>query len=393
MPDRPIRRTRKLVVLGMLTKMPVPGVVWQTVHYLLGFERLGFETWYVEAHGVPPLHFSTSEHDIGTARAVAWLETTLGRFGLGHRWAYHALHEDGRVFGTSESELSRLYRSAELLVNLHGGTTPRPEHGDTGRLVYLETDPVRLQVELHHNRAKTIAYLEPHVAFFTFGENYGTPGSTLPVDERFRFVATRQPVVLDLWQTDAPPGTAFTTVGNWRQRGRDVTLGDERYTWSKHHEWRRVMALPSRTKARFELALASCGPDDLERLGRRGWHVVTPAERVPDPDAYRRFIAGSRAEFTMAKDQNVRFRTGWFSDRSATYLASGRAVIAQDTGFGDNLPTGEGLLAFSDLDGAVAAVEAVSADPDRHGKAAADVAREYFDAGAVLGRLLDDVGV
>ena len=123
----------------------------------------------------------------------------MERFGLGGRWAYQALHDDGRLYGMSERELRRLYASAELIVNLHGGTEPRPEHYETGRLVYLETDPVQLQVELHEERQYTLDFLEPHVAFFTFGENYGQPGCGLPVSDRFAFHPTRQPVVLDFW--------------------------------------------------------------------------------------------------------------------------------------------------------------------------------------------------
>jgi len=383
----------KVVVLGMMTKMPVAGVVWQTVHYLVGLERLGCEVWYVEAHGINPSMFCSGPDDPGVRPAAAFLHRTLDRFGLGDRWALHALHHDGSVHGASEAELASLYASAALIINLHGGTTPLPEHAATGRLVYLETDPVQLQVELHAGDPTTIAYLEPHTAFFTFGENYGRPGCGLPVSDRFHFQPTRQPVLLDLWEGVAPPGDTWTTIGNWRQSWRSVELDGETYTWSKHTEWHKVLELPRRTKLPIELALAGFRDHDRERLERRGFLVRRATEISDDPDSYRSYVAGSRGEVTVAKDQNVRLRTGWFSDRSATYLAAGRPVVTQDTGFGDVLPTGEGLFAFRTVEEAAEAMLEVEGAWDRHSKAAAMVAREHFDAALVLGELLDATGV
>jgi len=383
----------KVVVLGMMTKMPVAGVVWQTVHYLLGLERLGCEIWYVEAHGVNPSMFSGGPDDAGTDAAAAFIDRTLDRFGLRGRWAYHALHDDGRILGLSEGDLRSLYASAALIVNLHGGTTPLPEHAATGRLVYLETDPVKVQVELHEGAVEAVSYLEPHVAFFTFGEQYGSGDCGLPVSDRFKFRPTRQPVVLDLWERAAPPGDTWTTIGNWRQSRRTVELDGEPYTWSKHSEWKKVLELPRLTSRPIELALAGFHDADRQRLERRGFRVRPASEISDEPDAYRRYIGGSRGEVTVAKDQNVRLRTGWFSDRSATYLAAGRPVVTQDTGFGDILPTGEGLFAFETVDQAGEAMLEVERDWDRHAKAASAIARDHFDSDLVLGRLLDDMGV
>jgi hypothetical protein len=383
----------RVVVLGMLTRMPVPGVVWQTAHYLLGLERLGCETWYVEAHGINPSMFCSGPGDPGSERAAAFLAGTMSKLGHDHRWALHALHDDGRVFGLSPSSLRQLYGSAAAIINLHGGTTPLPEHAATGRLVYLETDPVQLQVELHEGRPEAIAYLEPHAAFFTFAERYGRPGCGLPVDERFQFRPTRQPVVLDLWENDREPGRTWTTVGNWRQSGqRVVELNGESYTWSKHSEWAKVIELPRRVDAPIELALASLNGKDRTRLERHGFGI-RDASSLNDPDDYRAYVGRSRGELTVAKDQNVRLRTGWFSDRSATYLASGRPVVTQDTGFGDVLPTGEGLFAFDDLESASDAITEVERDWSRHSAAARSIARDHFDAEVVLGKLLGELGV
>jgi GT2 family glycosyltransferase len=384
----------KVVVLGMMTKMPVAGVVWQNLHYLLGLERLGCEAYYVETHARTPSMLMNNEDDDSSALAAEFIAAVMRRFGLADRWAFHALHDDGRCFGMSQHQLSRLYGSAELLINLHGGTQPLPELSANGRLIYIETDPVQLQLELHHGVQETVDFLEPHSAFFTFAENWGKPDCGLPVQDRFRFIPTRQPVVLDLWPDRSPqPADVYTTIGNWRQAWRDVTFGGERYTWSKHHEFLKYLELPERSGQAFELALSSCPPEERQMLSERGWRLRDGLEVSRGIDSYRDYIAGSRGEFTVAKDQNVRLRTGWFSDRSATYLASGRPVLTQDTGFGSALPSGEGLLGFDSLEAAVEGVAEIDGDYSRHARAARQVAREHFSHEVVLGAMLEQLGV
>lgn len=385
---------QQIVLLGMMTKMPVAGVVWQTLHYLVGLERLGYETYYVEAHARTPSMLMQTADDDSSGMAAAFIAGTLERFGFGDRWAFHALHDDGRCYGLSAERLQQLYRSAALIINLHGGTEPRAEHIATDRLVYVETDPVEVEIQLAQGRQTTIDYLQPHAAHFTFGENYGRPDCLLPVSPLFNFQATRQPVVLDFWQgRNGTPGKRYTTIGNWRQTWREVEFGGETYAWSKHHEFLKFLELPARVEANFELALGGCDGDDRKLLERHGWRVREAQPLSLNIDIYRHYIAGSRGEFTVAKDQNIRLRTGWFSDRAATYLAAGRPVINQDTGFGNVLPVGEGLFSFSTLDDIVAAVETIEADYERHSRAAGEIAREYFDSGRVLGRLLEQVGM
>jgi hypothetical protein len=384
----------KIVLLGMMTRMPVAGVVWQTMQYLVGFERLGCEVYYVEAHGCTPTAFLEDEEDDGSGKAARFIDGVMRRFGLGGRWAFHALHDDGRVHGMTEGQLRHLYRSAALIINLHGGTVPLPEQYATGRLVYLETDPVALQMELYHNRKETFDFLEPHSAFFTFGENYGKPGCRLPVCERFAFRPTRQPVVMDFWEAGGQEGgRTWTTVGNWRQSHRKVRFEGEVYHWSKHYEFLKFLDLPRRAGENFELALSSCEDGERELLEGKGWRVLSAALLSSDLDAYRSYLHASRGEFTVAKDQNVRLRTGWFSDRSASYLSAGRPVITQETGFSGIFPTGAGLFSFTNLEEIVGAVEEVNSDYARHCRAASDLAREYFSFDVVLRGLLREIGV
>lgn len=187
---------------------------------------------------------------------------------------------------------------------------------------------------------------------------------------------------------------AFTTIGNYRQAGGDVRFGDELYRWSKHHQWEKFIALPGQTPKAFELALNVDDPADRQRLAAHGWRVVSPLELSLDVfGRYPEYIRASRAEFTVAKDQNVRLRSGWFSERDVCYLASGKPVVTQDTGFGKVLPLGEGLFAFTTLEEAVAAIEAINADYVRHCRAARALAAEYFEARQVAQRLLAAVGL
>jgi hypothetical protein len=384
---------KKVVLLGMMSKFPVAGAVWGTMQYLVGLERLGYEAYYVEAHGRTPSMLMQRKDDDSSALAAAYIDRVMRQFDLGDRWAFHALHTDGRCYGMSNTQLTALYRSAALIINYHGNTTPLPEHSATNRLIYLETDPVELEIELYNGDRKAIEFLEPHSAYFTWGLNYGRPDCKVPLPERFRFRPTRPPVVLDLWNSHSGgPADTFTTIGNWKQCGQ-VTFQGEVYTWSKHHEFLKFLDVPQRTGQTFELGLASFEDADRVLLERHGWKVRHALSFSKDLDTYRDYITRSRGEFTVAKDQNVRLRSGWFSERSAQYLAAGRPVVTQETGFSNALPTGAGLFGFTTMDDIVEAVAAINADYDHHRRAASDLAREYFNYDVVLRQLLSEVGL
>jgi hypothetical protein len=381
----------KAVVLGMTSKMPFAGIVFIAVQYLLGLKRLGFDVYYVEAHGHVPWMLMDGEHDDASARASAFIANMMRRFDLGDdRWAFQAWHEDGRCYGLSQSALDALYRDAVVVLNLHGGTVPRAEHYAAGRLVYVGTDPVEHEVALYHGDRSMHEYLAPHAAFFTWGENYGNADCGVPRSDAFTFVPTRQPIVPELWEPfQRGPADTFTTIGNWRQLRRPVELNGEQYHWSKHLEFAKFVELPRRCPQRFELALVNVSEEDRQLLEANNWSVRDSAGFSTDVDAYRSYIGSSRGEFTVAKDQNIRLRSGWFSDRSASYLACGRPVVTQETGFSNILPTGVGLFGFSTLDEAEAAVARINDDYPRHSAAAAAIAREWFDYRIVLGAMLE----
>lgn len=387
-----VGRERKVVILGMMSRMPVAGNIWLVAQYMLGFEDLGVQAYYVEAHGMTPYRLMATSEDDGSVRAAEFIAGVMNRFDFADRWAFHSRHDD-RYFGMSRGQLLALYASADLIINLHGSTVPLPEHGATGRLVYLETDPVELEIELHDGKQQAFAFLEPHVAFFSWGLNYGRADCRVPQQPQFQFKTTAPPIVSALWNSnETPTGDYLTTVGNWWQPGRVVFEG-ETYYWSKDREFRKVIDLPLRVGPQFELALSSgsIGPPDVELLQRNGWRVRDSLEFSYDLDAYRDYVCRSRGEFTVAKDQNVRLRSGWFSERSASYLAAGRPVITQDTGFGNVLPVGEGLFSFTTVEEAHEAVTCINADYTRHSQAASVISRDYFSHTKVLPPLLRSV--
>ena len=260
-----VHSRKKIILLGMMSKMPVAGVVWQTMQYLVGFQRLGYDAYYVEAHALTPSMFLDDIDHEGSDKVAAFLDSVLRRFDLEDRWAFRALHSDRRSYGMSTWQLVRLYESAQWIINLHGGTMPLPEHRETNRLIFLETDPVQVQIELSEDNSQTIEFLDAHCAYFTFGENYGSPSCGLPVSDRYIFRPTRQPVVLNFWcHQPTAPGFLFTTIGNWRQRQRKLTFEGECYTWSKHHEFLKFLDLPSRVDQGFEL----CSAATMSRIGK-----------------------------------------------------------------------------------------------------------------------------
>jgi hypothetical protein len=385
----------RVVVLGSIARMPVAGVAWQALHYLEGLRRLGCDVYYVEdtnAWAYDPERGTLTNDGAYPARYLARLMEWLG---LPDRWAYRAAGEGAAVYGLSETAFRALFAEADVVLNVTAATTLREEHLRVPVRAYVETDPVLPQLEIAEGREFTIGLLAAHTHHFTFGENLGTPRCPIPV-ERFWYRPTRQPVVRDWWPQSTRPAAAplrFTTIANWRQSGKDVTWRGEVYTWSKHHEFLKLIDAPARTHVSLELMLAGGDAPTRSALAARGWRLGDAEALSGDILPYRDYVLGSDGEFTVAKDQNVRLRSGWFSDRSACYLAAGKPVVTQDTGFGDVLPTGRGLFAFRSMDDVVAGLDAIASDPDGHARAAAELATEYFDAERVLRRLLTEAGV
>jgi len=379
-----------LLVLGLVGQYPMAGVAWQAIHYLLGFAHLGWDVWYVEDSGATPYDPVRGTRTEDCSLAVRWVADVMRRMGLGDRWAY-VDPTGGVIYGVERTRLDALYRDATAIVNLCGATAPRAEHRQGARLLYIETDPVYEQLRIALGDESSHAFLASHDVLFTYGENLGAPDCPVPL-VRFAWKTTRPPVVLDCWNAPADvPATHFTSVASWENRGKDVTFGGVTYQWSKHVNFLRFLDVPQHAAVqRFRLAMDPGDPAVVARLRAAGWELVDPRPPSADVDAYRAFIQGSRGEFTVAKDIYVRPRSGWFSDRSVCYLAAGRPVVTQDTGFGKLVPTGQGLIAYATMEEAVDALARIDADYATHCAAARRIAAEHFGADRVLRRLLTD---
>jgi hypothetical protein len=383
-----------IVVFGIAFLYPLAGVTWQFLHYLVALRQLGWDPYYVEDSSRWVYDAALGDFTPDPTRNIAAVLPALEAHGFGDRWAYRAHALGGRCFGLGESQLRALYRDAVAMLNVTGAQEARDDALTCQRRLYVETDPVASQIGVALGDAKTIEQLGAHHRLFTYGENLGRPDCRVPV-ERFTWLPTRQPVVLDFWPPAPPvPDAPFTTVATWRHQNDRVYLG-ETYYWSKEREFLKILDLPDRCPASLELALDIAPEADTvgPLLRKHGWRVVPAADVSRDVTTYRDYVRGSRGEFTVAKDQNIRLRSGWFSDRSACYLAAGRPVITQETGFSNILPTGRGLFGWRDADDILAAVDAIATDYEGHCRAAREIAAEYFEARRVLASLLERAGV
>jgi YHS domain-containing protein len=377
----------RVIVFGILFWYPLAGVTYQFLHYLIGLRELGFDPYYIEDSGrwlYDPTINDLSPHAEGNLRAVAPI---LERYGFAGRWGFRGNYPDGQCYGMTESQILQLYRDAEFFLNVTGAQEIRDEHLACRRRIYVESDPFASQVRVAQGDPRTLGALRAHDTLFSFGENLGAPDCDVPV-QHFRWLPTRQPVVLDLWRN--PYGldtTAYRTITTWQNKGKNVEYRGDTYYWTKDREFEKFLSLPARRAQVFELAAGV--PEDVRRkLATHGWQQVNSVEISANLGRYHEYIQRSRAEFTVARDQYARPNTGWFSDRSACYLAAGRPVVTQETGFSKYLPTGKGLFSFRTLEDVLSAVDEIEGDYAGHCRAARELAHEYFSATKVLGSLL-----
>jgi hypothetical protein len=374
----------RILLSGMVAGDPHQGgATWAVMQYVLGLRKLGHEVVLVE----PVASDLPEEEPLARSASAAYLRELPGEV-----TASCALLRDGtrETVGLPYEELERFAREADLLLNISGMLRDERLVASVPVRAYLDIDPGFNQV---WSATGEDTGFDGHTHFVTVGQAIGSPECPVPTCGR-NWIGTLPPVVLREWPaaTWPPARDAFTTVGHWRSYG---SVGYEGVRYGQRvHSFRKLIELPRRASARFEVALG-IHPDerrDIEALETHGWKLIDPTAVAPTPDRYREFVQGSKAEIGIAKGGYVASRCGWFSDRSAAYLASGRPVVAQDTGFPRFLPTGDGLLAFATLEEAAERVEEVERDPAQHGAAAREIAVEHLDSDLVLGSLLERLG-
>ncbi len=379
-----------VVVAGSLAQRPGRGGhAWVFLQYLLGFRRLGREVLFLDRLE-PEMCVDDRGRRVPVLESenLRYLRTVMEEFGLGEDFA--VLHDGGReVLGLSRREVLERTRRSALLLNVMGFLDDDEILEAAPLRVFLDIDPGFGQMWKELGLADVFRGHDRHV---TIGENLGRPECSIP-DCGLEWIPTCPPVTRGHWAPDAeipqPADGPFTSVVSWRGPFEPIRYEGRTYGL-RVHEFRSFASLPALTGGRFELALDIDPADEPDRalLVGNGWTIVDPRVVAGDPLRYRRFIRRSAAEFMVAKNLYVETRSGWVSDRSLCYLASGRPVLAQDTGFALNHPVGEGLLSFRSLDEARDGVERIRRDYRRHSRAALELAAERFDSDRVLPRLL-----
>jgi hypothetical protein len=376
----------RIVVLGYIVRGPIGGLAWHHLQYVLGLKRLGHDVCFIEDSDDYPSCYDPGRHVVDTdpTYGLRFAADAFRRLGLDEQWAYHDAHT-AQWLGPARNNAERFCRSADLVLNVSAVNPLRDWTIDVPLRALIDTDPVFTQVRNIRNVASREGALG-HNAFFTFAENVERYSAMLP-DDGIHWRATRQPVVLDLWQvTHADPSAPFTTVMQWQSYPSLEYAG--RVYGTKAESFEAFMELPRLTARPLEIAL---GGNDAPRemLAKKRWTLRNPLDVAREPADFQAYVRASRGELAIAKQAYVVSNSGWFSERSAAYLASGRPVVTQETGFSEWLPVGDGLFAFPDPAGAVDALERIENDYERCSSTARSIAENFFDSSEVLSTLLE----
>lgn len=384
----------RIVVGGFIGLYPTGGVTWDYIQYPLGLKILGHDVYYIEDTAQYSRFQSQGKSWDDASDSIRYLKNTMERFGFADRWAYRDV-ASGKCYGLSLRKLIEVCKTADVFINVSASTFLRDEYLKIPLRALIDSDPMFTQIEYHDeslvkntDRYKMGFIVNSHTHLFTFGENIESDDCKIPTFN-LHWIPTRQPICLDYWeinQTNKKP-VLFTSVMNWSVRDKLVFGGQE---WGqKNTEFEKFMIVPeSFPSASFEIKMTGITAEKKAKIGEHGWTVSDALTDISNEKAYKDFISSSTAEFSVAKETYVKANSGWFSGRSACYLASGKPVIAQDTKWSKFISPGPGLFAFNDIDTAIRALTEVIADTQNHSNAARSLAEEYFDSSKVLTALL-----
>ena len=392
---------QRIIVGGFIGLYPTGGVTWDYLQYALGLKMLGHEVYYVEDTMQYSGYQAPGQEWDDATESVTYLSKAMDQFGLTGRWAYRDIGS-GKCFGMTSERLDEICRTADVFLNVSASTCLREEYYNIPIRILIDSDPMFTQTQDWDD--SDAAYSYEHIRnryswynyLFTFGENIGETDCAIPT-LGLNWIKTHQPVCLDYWSKPyAQPaaGPVFTTIMNWSARS-ELSYNRERYG-QKDIEFDKILGVPGQCKfAEFEVVMA-VSKDFREAfnglaLHEHGWTVTNPSDKIRSPDRYVEFIHSSSAEFSVAKNAYVKSNSGWFSCRSACYLAAGRPVITQDTGWSKYIETKRGLFSFSDMDSAINCITEVAADWDGHSRAAKEMAHAYFDSNKVLTDMLNRI--
>lgn len=385
----------RIVVTGLIGQYAFGGVTWDYIQYVLGFRALGHDVWYLEDSANWAYDPVKQEPSADCSHNVSYLERIMREFDMGDRWIYRN-EPDGTYHGiTNEKTAEKLIAEADVLANVSGACWLRPVTAAVKNKLFLDGDPMFTHIKLTRGSKDYLDRVLSHNKHYTFGLNVGQPGCKVPT-AGLKWLPTVQPIAREWWEKTLMPANAchiadgaWTTVMNWASYKPEEFEG-ETYG-QKDLEFLRFADLPGQTKEKFVLAMGQ-GPGKnrpTEKLEGQGWKIIEPDIHLPDYASYHDFLSNSKAEWSIAKNGYVQSHSGWFSCRSACYLAAGKPVVVQDTGWSDHLPSGDGVIGFRTMEEAAKGIEKVAAEYEHHSEAARAYARTHFDAAQVCAELLE----
>ena len=376
----------RIVVTGLIGSIPLAGLTLHYLQYVLGLRRLGHDVLYLEDTGAWYYDPVRDEMTNDPSTAVDHLSAVMSGVGKNAPWSL--VHLQGDTYGVREQHLQDFVKTADLFLNVTGAGLMRDDLYAIPRRAYIDTDPGYVQLRIASGSERDLEHLRRHTHHFSFGHNIGTRGCSIP-EVGFTWHSTRQPIVLNFWQSAeaAPRSAPFTTVLKWQTY--DAIEYEGEVYGMKDAEFMKFLDLPGYVTAPLEIAATGKPPtDDLES---RGWRYLSARSVSASVEKYRSYIQRSRGEWSVAKSGYVKLHTGWFGDRSASYLASSRPVALQSTGFEEWLPTGSGLVSFSTYEQAIESLSELVGNYSRHSQAARDLAQEFFRSEVVLSALLEAI--
>jgi hypothetical protein len=375
----------KIVLLGYIVRGPVGGLVWHHFQYALGLKLMGHEVLFLEDSDNYPSCYNPRTFDYSTdpSFGLKFIDTVFSNYGLNQQWAYFDQHTN-QWFGKSRQQVLEFINGADVLLNISGVNTIREEFQNIPIKVFIDTDPVFTQIRhIKDPILNTIA--KGHTMFFSFGENIGNKDCYIP-DDKFPWIPTRQPIIPELWKNEKTSQKGnWTTVMQWDSYKK--AEWDGKIFGLKSTSFQPYFEIPKMIKERFELAIGSESAPKFE-LQASGWIIRNPAGVSETPESYQKYISESKGEWSVAKDGYVSSNSGWFSERSAAYLMSGKPVVVQDTGFSKNIETGQGLFSFKNPEELKPIFNEIERDYGFHSIRAREIALEYFHYEKVLKNLL-----
>ncbi len=375
-----------IIIAGYIVGGPLGGLVWHHLQYVLGLHLLGYNVLFVEDSDDYPSCYNPQTQQLTTdaTYGLQFIEQVFAKYGLKNKWAYYNYHTNSWQ-GNSVAQIKIFAEKAEVFINLSGVNPLREMFQKIPVRVFIDTDPAFTQIR-HLTEEGAMNNAKKHNRFFSFGENFGKQNCTIPADG-FDWLPTRQPVVMNVWNNDsnADVTAKWTTVMQWDSyktrsyNGHDYGM--------KSLSFDAFASLPKLVTDKFELAIGSATAP-REKLMHQGWLVADPVAITKTPETFQQYILASKGEWSIAKHGYLASNSGWFSERSCGYLASGRPVVVQDTGFSKLIETGNGLFAFTNMHEAIAAINAVNGNYPAHCTAAKNIAAEYFSADKVLASIM-----